>query len=101
MREEYKSAAPQQKNVTFSEIGHLVKDNPGFKPGVWYLVYEKPGAPALTQELVFDQESVCLVNGRTGKCPDDLLLLSSLIRVEGDLNNGVVRVFKAGNQFNK
>jgi hypothetical protein len=85
----------------FNKIGHLVKDNPGLKPGVWFLVYEAPGAPALTQELSFDIESVCSANGRTGKCPDILLPLSSLIRVEGDLYNGVVRVFRAGNQFNK
>lgn len=86
---------------TFNKIGHLVKDNPGLKPGVWFLVYEAPGAPALTQELLFDKDSVCITNGQTGECPDVLLPLSSFIRVEGDLYNGVVRVFKAGNQFNK
>jgi hypothetical protein len=43
----------------FRATGNLVKDNPGQKTGVWYLVYERPGAAALTVELVFDAGSRC------------------------------------------
>jgi hypothetical protein len=35
----------------FSADGNVTRDNPGQKPGAWYLVYEKPGAPGLSAEL--------------------------------------------------
>jgi hypothetical protein len=47
------------RQTDFIQTGNLVKDNPGAKKGVWYLVYEKPGKPALTAELVFDSQSKC------------------------------------------
>lgn len=81
--------------INFDEWGHLVKDNPGMKPGVWFLVYEKPGKPALTAELQFDSESVCEYNGDKGKCPDVLLLSSALTRVRGIETGGVVKVISA------
>ena len=36
---------------TFDEVGNVIRNNPGLTPNVWYLTYEKPGAPALTVEL--------------------------------------------------
>lgn len=81
--------------VNFTETGHLVKDNPGLKAGVWYLVYEKPGAPALTTELSFDGKSECAYNGQAGTCPDVLLPSSALTKVEGVETGDVVRVVRA------
>lgn len=40
--------------TNFTATGNLVKNNPGLKPDVWYLIYEKPGAPALRVELKFN-----------------------------------------------
>lgn len=37
--------------TSFSQDGTVTRNNPGQKPNVWYLVYEKPGAPALSAEL--------------------------------------------------
>ncbi len=76
-------------------MGHLVKDNPGLKVGVWYLVYEKPGTPALTVELLFDEKSVCKFNNQTGKCPDVLLPSSALTKVEGAEKDGIMQVIRA------
>lgn len=83
-------------DINFDETGHFVKDNPGLKPGVWYLIYEKPGAPALMAELVFDDKSTCVWGDRQGVCPDVFLPRSSLTRVRGTLmQNGAVRVVNA------
>jgi hypothetical protein len=81
--------------VNFNETGHLVKDNPGLKPGVWFLVYEKPGVPALTTELSFDSGSKCKLNGTEGICPDVLLPGSALTKIEGVEKDGIVRVVSA------
>lgn len=57
-------APPPPIVVSFSETGNLVRDNPGAPPGVWQLVYEKPGAPALTVSLDFSGfASTTLVQG--------------------------------------
>ena len=47
------------EKFNFSQTGVLTQNNPGLKPNTWYLVYEKPGAPALTAELKIDSQSVC------------------------------------------
>lgn len=49
----------QQESINFTESGNLVKNNPGLKPEVWYLVYEAPGSPALSKELQFDDKTMC------------------------------------------
>ena len=83
-------------DINFDETGHFVKDNPGLKPGVWYLVYEKPGAPALIAELVFDDKSICTWGDVKGACPEVFFPRSSLTRVRGTLmQNGAVRVINA------
>ena len=35
----------------FSSDGNVTRNNPGQKPDVWYLTYERPGSPALSLEL--------------------------------------------------
>jgi len=60
------NATKEQTN--FSETGNLVKDNPGLKPGVWYLVYEKPGSPALSTEIKFSEDSVCKIGTISQPC---------------------------------
>src|SRR3989338_3983077 len=51
--------------IGFSQEGTVVKDNPGLKAGVWYLVYEKSGSPALTKEL--DVSGIGNVNLQNGQ----------------------------------
>lgn len=44
-------STPAAPAAMFDQEGNLVRNNPGMKAGVWYLVYEKPGQPALGSEL--------------------------------------------------
>ncbi|MFP4022720.1 MAG: hypothetical protein ACLFNR_01020 [Candidatus Paceibacterota bacterium] len=54
------SVSSPELNFDFSEKGRIVINNPGYPEGVWHLLYEKPGAPALSEALLFDEESICL-----------------------------------------
>ncbi|MDA3802878.1 MAG: hypothetical protein PF488_03205 [Patescibacteria group bacterium] len=44
--------------INFETTGNVVKDG-----STWSVVYEEPGAPALKEKLVFDEQSVCLKEG--------------------------------------
>lgn len=64
----------------FRHDGNLVKDNPGFAPGSWYLSYEQEGSAALSKELDLGSiQSVSLQKGMR-------------VHIEGDESNGVVKV---------
>ena len=76
--------------ITFRQSGTVVRDNPGMPPGVWVLVYEAPGAPALTAELAFTSASVCTSAGATVRCAD--LGVGDRVRVEGERVGSTVRV---------
>ncbi|PIR41472.1 MAG: hypothetical protein COV31_01190 [Candidatus Yanofskybacteria bacterium CG10_big_fil_rev_8_21_14_0_10_46_23] len=79
----FRSLAPngdQPSPVNFTQEGNVVRDNPGFKPGVWYLVYEQSGSSALTKELdLADIAPLPLQNGEQ-------------VHVEGRERAGVVKV---------
>ncbi len=70
------------EEINFNEEGNLIKNNPGFKPGVWFLVYEKAGSPALSVELLFE------------KIEEPNLTVGQRVYVEGILNGSVVSVTK-------
>lgn len=57
----YGGSPPPQPSAfsTFVHEGNLIKDNPGFVPGIWYLSFEVPGEPAKTVALLFDHDSRC------------------------------------------
>lgn len=73
------SISPIRDN--FSYDGVLIKDNPGFKPGVWFLSYEKPGKSGLSIELDFNSISLT-----------DSFSSGERVHVEGDLQGSVVTV---------
>lgn len=79
------AAAPQTPAAPdgFQENGVLVRDNPGLKPGIWYLVYEKPGAPALALELHFDAESICADGPRQEVCDPEQFSSGTRVHLEG------------------
>lgn len=52
----------------FHVTGTLVRNNPGLKPDVWYIIYEQPGTPALSLELRFTDTSICLLSGMQTDC---------------------------------
>lgn len=66
----------------FTHDGVVIKDNPGFKPGVWFLSYEEPGSPGLSVEL--DLNSV--------PAPYISLTQGERVHVEGILSGSVVTV---------
>lgn len=83
---------PRAVAADFDETGNLVIDTPGLPAGVWHLVYEAPGAPALTAALEFTAQSRCLLpTGVAVAC--DELEVGMRARVEGqELPDGTVRV---------
>ena len=72
-----------EKQTDFSETGNLVKDNPGFKLGAWYLVYEKQGAPALNVELKFSQDSLCQIGSISQSCQMTALEVGDRVQLTG------------------
>ncbi len=58
----------QTEPTDFAAKGVVVFNNPGLKPDTPYLVYEEPGAPGLSAELVFDEYSICSGGGGALPC---------------------------------
>lgn len=75
------SPAPSVED-NFVHDGVVIKDNPGFKPGVWFLSYEEPGSPGLSVEL--DLNSV--------PAPYISLTQGERVHVVGYLRGSVVEV---------
>jgi hypothetical protein len=76
------SPASPIEEISVTHEGVVIKDNPGFKPGVWFLSYDEPGSPGLSVEL--DLDSV----------PSQYTSLTQgdRVRVEGILRGSVVKV---------
>lgn len=74
------------------KIGNLVFDNPGLRQDTPYLVYEEPGKPALTAELVMDAESVC--SAGTGSAPCMAMSVQWSVAFKG--KRAIVEGFKDG-----
>ena len=66
--------------------GNLTKDNPGLEPGVWYIVSERPGRPAVMDKLSFDDNSLCTVGGIQSSCVSNLY---TLMQRMGDCVRGI------------
>jgi hypothetical protein len=71
--------------ASFSADGNLARNNPGQTPNVWYLVYEGPGAPALTVALdlsVLETSSTALAVGDRvhveGTRKDDVVMVNAI-----------------------
>ncbi len=69
------------EEVNFNQVGNLLRDNPGLKPGVWYLSYGEPGKPGLKAELQFISQNSDLQIGER-------------VHIEGHETNEVVIVSK-------
>lgn len=86
-----RAAAPGvQSTENFEKIGNLVRNNPGQKANVWYLVYEEPGKPALSKELNFTEGSMCT----DVLCDTSLLQSGDRVSVTGDLVGERVTVIR-------
>lgn len=83
---------PTQIELNFRKSGRLVKDNPGIKPGVWHLLYEMPGAPAVSKELRFDENSYLFINEKSQAYSESLLYNGLYVVIEGLEQNNIVQV---------
>lgn len=54
--------------TNFAKVGNLTFNNPGQAQDVPVLVYEAPGAPALSATLIFDELSACAAAGGSAPC---------------------------------
>lgn len=59
----------QAKEKTFSKKGYLSVSTPGRDTNKIYFVYEEPGSPALSAELLFTDVAICTLNNSLN-CPD-------------------------------
>lgn len=75
----------------FEETGTLTRNTPGLTPGVWYLLYEETGNPALTMRLSFE-DAECIVNGVRGACERSVFENGLSVTVRGDRENDGVLV---------
>ncbi len=73
---------PAEITVNFTQVGTTIRNNPGFKPDVWYLSYEKPGQPALSVELDFNSVAAPYID----------LTVGQRVEVKGMLHDSVVVV---------
>ena len=91
----YFFASEQQTGpqITFEAEGNMMKDNPGFEAGVWYLSYEKPGQPGLSTPLLFDHASECGGEGSFAIC-NISFEPGERVRVEGEEMGQVVHVLR-------
>lgn len=63
---------------TVEKTGYLTGSNKA-----WTLVYEEPGKPALTLNLVFDQQSNCLIGETEQVCVPENLTVGSRVNIQG------------------
>lgn len=83
----------------FDMAGNLVKDNPGMEPGVWHLVHERPGAPALSVKLEFTPRSICAEGVENMTCVPETLERGQRVHILGEqLGESVVRVTRLQEQ---
>jgi hypothetical protein len=86
------SPALNREADNFEQEGNLVRGNPGMKTDAWYLIYEKPGQPALNVELRFTGSSICVERGQENICNPDKLEPGRRARVAGGKDGEAVNV---------
>ena len=80
--------------ANFLKTGNLVKGNPGMEAGIWYLVFEEAGRPAVSAKLVFDEKSQCEEKGEPKKCDPSAFSQGERAEVSGYNSGQDVLVYK-------
>lgn len=75
----------------FYETGNMVKNNSGLKPDVWYLVYEKPGSPAVNVEISLKADSSCITRGVSQSCEKISFSYGQRVNVKGVKVGAIVK----------
>lgn len=87
--------APQEgPKIDFEETGNLIRNNPGLKPNVWYFLYEKPGAPAIAVEILFDSGSICISGANRTACSENTFAEGERVNIKGSRERSVIRVLE-------
>jgi len=86
------------EGALFDQTGNLTRDNPGLEAGFWYLVYEMPGQPALTKQLLFESSSVCAQRAENMTCQTETFSQGEKVRIIGEETDGQVRVVRLEHQ---
>ncbi len=77
---------------SFSKSGNLTKGNPGSLSETWILVYEEPGAPAMTKEVIFAPSSTCAIAGVEVECETIDLEVGSRVKITGFVQGDIVEI---------
>jgi hypothetical protein len=87
-------ATPAIQEFDFEKTGNITKDNPGMETGIWNLIWEEPGAPALSVSLVFNENSICVKDDIEKPCVPDKFTQGARTKIIGKNKEGVVSVNK-------
>jgi len=58
---------PETK-IDFERNGVITANNPGQKLNTLFLIYEEPGSPALSKELIINEQSMCVALNGSAQC---------------------------------
>ncbi|MFH1566122.1 MAG: hypothetical protein ABIB98_02920 [bacterium] len=87
-------ATPKTLEINFTETGEIINWDSRTESYTenWTLLYAKPGNPAISVKLIFNETSLCDL-GEGGKvCDESKFNNGDRARVEGNKNNGEVTV---------
>jgi len=95
--EESEQPTPEPElEVNFSEAGNILNWDSRTESYTdeWTLLYEKPGAPALSVELNFNEDSVCDLGTGDEPCDQGQLNNGDRANIEGHRTDGEVAVIR-------
>lgn len=79
------------KSINFNHIGNFQMSDPKLRHDEFYLIYEAPGAPALTARLYFNDKTICQDYSGESICPEPVFGNGAKIQVLGTkINNYVI-----------
>lgn len=94
MPTELPTIPPKTPEINFTETGNLLNWDSQTESYIddWTLLYEKPGNPAISVKLVFNDGSLCDFGEGIKVCDKSKLNNGDRAMVEGSRNNGEVTV---------
>ena len=71
------------KSINFNHIGNFQMSDPKLRSNEFYLIYEAPGAPAMTARLYFNSKTICQDYSGESLCSNPLFGNGARIQVLG------------------
>ncbi len=75
----------------FTKIGNITKLENAVN---WTLVYEEPGKPALTKELIVKDDSLCISGQDISYCYSFVITAGDRVLIDGKENEGKIEVLR-------